>query len=143
MVKSEFFESGYFGCGDPNMQSEHVRELEELDRRIEFFATHLAQSRLERRMASMSFDSAPIKCDSSYVDNMCVAAIVEAQRVRAELVNHISSDPGLWDVPVSSDFENGIIGQKMNPVDVSADGVAGFANIAAKKIVIARPAALI
>lgn len=73
------------------MQSEQVRELEEIDRRLKYFVDQLSQARLERRMASMGFDSAPIKCDTSYVESLCIQTIVEARRVRAKLVDRIAS----------------------------------------------------
>lgn len=69
------------------MQSGPMRDLYILDRKLEFFVAQLAQVRLERQMASLGFNSAPIKCDSSYVENMYVAAIVDAQRARADLVD--------------------------------------------------------
>lgn len=71
-------------------KSENMRELSILDQRLEFLVANLAQARLERQMASLGFNSAPIKCDSSYVETMYVAAIIDARRMRAELIERIS-----------------------------------------------------
>lgn len=92
-MKSEFSwsEYGMLLRSRPTMsQSEYGRELILIDRKIEFFVAHLAQARLERRMATLGFNSAPVKCDVSYVETMYVAAIVDARRERDTLIGRMN-----------------------------------------------------